>query len=170
MPFLDFLCSCHYSPACCWCFKLPLMAHIQLTAYYVARSSVASRASPWSQSVPSLYSSGLSINCSSFHRNSSRKWFTLCILFTLNKRLLRDAKTYACKCSKSRNSEQVSFWMEESLLLPDSILPDKERDNAIAKAIGAEKKVAFIQLWFLYNCTRRILQILHIPSHSLVIF
>lgn len=36
--------------------------------------------------------------------------------FILNKRQLRDAKTGTCKCSKSKNSKQGSFLMEESLL------------------------------------------------------
>lgn len=116
------------------------MAHIQLTAYYGARSFAASRASPCSQSAPSLHSfKGFFTNCSSFHRNSSRKWFTLCMLFILNKRCLRDTKTYSCKCSKSKNFEQVSFPMKESLL--DTASCQTRRDNAIAKATRAERKV-----------------------------
>lgn len=130
------------------------MAHIQLTAYYGARSFAASRASPCSQSAPSLHSfKGFFTNCSSFHRNSSRKWFTLCMLFILNKRCLRDTKTYSCKCSKSKNFEQVSFPMKESLL--DTASCQTRRDNARPPELR-EKLVVFIQLYkenITYSCT-----------------
>lgn len=140
--FLDFICSCHYSPRCCWCFDGSYSAHSLLWAQVLCSKHSFSLKPVSPQPVQFR---GILYHLQQFSQKFIQKVFTLCILFILNKRHLRDAKTHTCKCSKSNNSKQVSFLMEESLLDTASCQTRKRQCNC--KGHQSQEK----SWWFFYS-------------------